>query len=471
MRKPLLARRRSPRSLAGCASTPPPPPQLDLPAATAGDLQLDRWWTAFGDPTLDTARRRGARATTSTSRRRSRASSTAARWCCSRSPTCIRPSISPPARRAHALDAGRLQSAAVRLLAVRDDLAVGLQASYEARPLGQVPHRDRGRAGRPAGDRIRARDGAHDGRRRHRALLLQPSCRRRAAAAAAGHAEVARRDASRCRRTATRPASSASTTCARPRPSARPSRATSRSRGAPSPNSSRRSRCCSDARRGKCSRRRSRATCEIVRLTAVPTLPSGVPSDMLARRPDIRRAEAQLAAANLRIDVARADYYPAISLTGNYGTQAGALKNLFTGPGVVWGLARVAAAAADRPQGDRSQRRGADGAPQRARRHSTRRRCRARSATRTTRCRRTTRRARRWPRSTERRGQAAAGARAVRPSLHAGYSPYLEVLDAQRQLLQAQTLQIIAARNVRLSLVDFAKAVGGGWDYKTAVRT
>jgi multidrug efflux system outer membrane protein len=78
---------------------------------------------------------------------------------------------------------------------------------------------------------------------------------------------------------------------------------------------------------------------EIARLTAVPTLPSGVPSDLLLRRPDIQRAEAQLAAANLRIDVARDDYYPAISLTGNYGTQAGALKNLFTGPGVVWGLA------------------------------------------------------------------------------------------------------------------------------------
>src|SRR5258708_34020568 len=39
--------------IAGCASTPPPPPMLDLPAPTAGDLRLERWWTAFGDPTLD----------------------------------------------------------------------------------------------------------------------------------------------------------------------------------------------------------------------------------------------------------------------------------------------------------------------------------------------------------------------------------------------------------------------------------
>ena len=70
----------------------------------------------------------------------------------------------------------------------------------------------------------------------------------------------------------------------------------------------------------------------------MPTLPSGLPSDLLERRPDIQRAEAQLAAANLRIDEARADYFPSLSLTGTYGTEAGALKNLFTGPAVVWGL-------------------------------------------------------------------------------------------------------------------------------------
>ena len=53
----------------------------------------------------------------------------------------------------------------------------------------------------------------------------------------------------------------------------------------------------------------------------------------------------------------------------------------------------------------------------------------------------------------------------------AGYSPYLDVLDAQRQLLQAQTLQIVAARDVRLAVVDVAKALGGGWDYRSEVST
>jgi len=50
-----------------------------------------------------------------------------------------------------------------------------------------------------------------------------------------------------------------------------------------------------------------------------------------------------------------------------------------------------------------------------------------------------------------------------------GYSGYLEVLDAQRQLLQAQTLQIVAARDVRFALIDLAKAMGGGWDYQAAM--
>jgi multidrug efflux system outer membrane protein len=45
----------------------------------------------------------------------------------------------------------------------------------------------------------------------------------------------------------------------------------------------------------------------------------------------------------------------------------------------------------------------------------------------------------------------------------AGYSGYLEVLDSQRQLLQAETLRITAARDARIALVDLSRALGGGW--------
>ena len=64
----------------------------------------------------------------------------------------------------------------------------------------------------------------------------------------------------------------------------------------------------------------------MVRLIAVPTMPPSLPSDMLARRPDIRDAETQLVAANQRIDVARADYFPSLSLTGTLGSESGALR-------------------------------------------------------------------------------------------------------------------------------------------------
>ena len=49
----------------------------------------------------------------------------------------------------------------------------------------------------------------------------------------------------------------------------------------------------------------------------------------------------------------------------------------------------------------------------------------------------------------------------------AGRTSFLEVLDAQRTLLAAETLRIAAARDSRLSIVDFAKALGGGWGQET----
>ena len=48
-----------------------------------------------------------------------------------------------------------------------------------------------------------------------------------------------------------------------------------------------------------------------------------------------------------------------------------------------------------------------------------------------------------------------------------GYSSYLEVLDSQRELLEADTLRIAAARDARIALVDLARALGGGWSPDT----
>lgn len=70
-----------------------------------------------------------------------------------------------------------------------------------------------------------------------------------------------------------------------------------------------------------------------------PEVPAGLPSALLERRPDIREAEENLIAANAQIGVARAAYFPQISLTGSAGYESPALTNLFTGPAGVWNMA------------------------------------------------------------------------------------------------------------------------------------
>ena len=79
-----------------------------------------------------------------------------------------------------------------------------------------------------------------------------------------------------------------------------------------------------------------------LKLTEEPlpaTIPAGLPSQLLDRRPDIREAEANLMAANADIGVAKADFFPNISLTGTAGLESSALNRLFTTSAGLWNTA------------------------------------------------------------------------------------------------------------------------------------
>lgn len=74
-----------------------------------------------------------------------------------------------------------------------------------------------------------------------------------------------------------------------------------------------------------------------------PSIPPGLPSQLLERRPDIAIAERQVAAANEEIGIARSAYYPNFSLTGIGGVDSGHPGDWFTGPSTFWSVGLSAA--------------------------------------------------------------------------------------------------------------------------------
>ena len=200
-----------------------------------------------------------------------------------------------------------------------------------------------------------------------------------------------------------------------------------------------------------------------------PLPPAGLPSSLLEARPDIRVAEQQLIAANARIGVAKAAMFPAISLTGSVGSESGALSDLFKAGAGTWALgvgldfpifaagkysARVDQATAQQKQ--------ALAAYQQSILNGFRE---VRDALSTA-----THRADQEIALDTQRKAAVEALRLANVRYKSGYSPYLEVLDAQRSANDA-TLAFIRTRQSRLATaVDFFKALGGGWKPDSGVR-
>lgn len=93
---------------------------------------------------------------------------------------------------------------------------------------------------------------------------------------------------------------------------------------------------------------------------AVPQIPAGLPSTLLQRRPDIAAAERRVAAANARIGVAKAAYYPDLILNGSYGFASSALSALFESPSNLWSYGASAAETLFDAGAQRAQVKGAE---------------------------------------------------------------------------------------------------------------
>ena len=203
------------------------------------------------------------------------------------------------------------------------------------------------------------------------------------------------------------------------------------------------------------------------KLPLPPTPPAGLSSALLEARPDIRQAEEKLVAANARIGVAKAAYYPTISLTGLFGNESMALSNLFSGGAGIWsaaaGLAmpifdagrtgaRVDQATAAQKESLANYRKTVQTAFKEF--HDAIVGLREYS-------------------EEEAAWSALVGASQKALDLaqkryESGYSGYMDLLDAQRTLNSAQ-LQYLASRKSRLgAAVDLFKALGGGWQAQGA---
>lgn len=201
---------------------------------------------------------------------------------------------------------------------------------------------------------------------------------------------------------------------------------------------------------------------DLRQLPLPPIPPTGLPSSLLETRPDVRQAEEELVAANAQIGVAKAAFFPTIALTGKVGSESLELADLFSSPANVWSLglglvtpvfdagrreAQVDQATAQREQAVASYRKTVQTAFVEVNDALVS-----------------------WRENATAEQAQAIQIEAANKTLQlaqtryeAGYSGYLEVLDAQRTANDA-LLSYIATRRSRLTAaVDLFKALGGGW--------
>ena len=208
-------------------------------------------------------------------------------------------------------------------------------------------------------------------------------------------------------------------------------------------------------------------TAELDRVTPVPATPAlvsvGLPVDLLRRRPDVRRAERQIAGANARIGAAIADFYPKFSFTGDFGLDATKFNPLFNqssrffiiDPAISWRLFDFGRTAATVDQ-EKARHVQMVLTYQDAVLTALREVEDALVA---------------YANEQDHRAALAAAVASAQDSVAIstdqyknGVIDFLQVLDAQRQLLSAQDELAQSDQAIATNLVALYKALGGGWE-------
>jgi len=201
---------------------------------------------------------------------------------------------------------------------------------------------------------------------------------------------------------------------------------------------------------------------------SVPVVPEGLPSDLLLRRPDVAQAEQILIASNARISEARASLFPRIGLSGYLGSESAALTDLFTSPARIWSLAfglaqpifqggrlfaEVEAVEARERQAIAQYQKTLQEAFREVR-QALNTQVKAREV---------------FDAESARTVALTDALRLARVRYVNGLLSQLEVLDSERNLLQAELNRSDALRIQRAAVADLVKALGGGWQGFDAV--
>jgi multidrug efflux system outer membrane protein len=194
----------------------------------------------------------------------------------------------------------------------------------------------------------------------------------------------------------------------------------------------------------------------------LPQVPEGLPSELLARRPDIQRAEQDLIAANAQIGVARSQYFPTISLSGLFGYASSELSDLLQGSSEIWGIGADALGPIFTGGRISSQVRATEAVQRQALVGYAQT---VQAAFREVDDALISNVKRREELLAQ--GQQVAAlqdyARYAQIRYDEGQVSYIEVLDSQRRLFDAELLYTQSENEVHAAMISIYKAMGGGW--------